>query len=369
MIKMNKLLNLLNDKSNRIEGLDLIRAIAITLVLFYHAWIFLSPFFPNAGMLFFLGFWGVEIFFVLSGFLVGGALIKLYLNNKEFQHDALWGFWKKRWIRTIPIYLFCLILNYIVLKFFIGLTIEFPYKYFFFLQNFTSKHPSFFPEAWSLSIEEWFYIILPLIFFYNKPSKTFNSILYSILLLIGIYTLIRALNTNLKSFDIVVWDASVRKVVINRLDSILYGVLAFVFIYFKEAYIKKHRYWLLIISAIGVMISYLIFHLKINIIYNQVFFISTTSFFFSLSLPFFYFFKFNHQALKNIVLYISLISYSLYLTHYTLIFRLMNTYILADTLSKAIATTTLYVLISIVFSTIIYLLIEKKFIDIKNRIK
>ena len=37
--------------------------------------------------------------------------------------------------------------------------------YFFFSQNIISPHPWFFPEAWSLSIEEWFYVIIPICLF------------------------------------------------------------------------------------------------------------------------------------------------------------------------------------------------------------
>lgn len=366
---MNKFLSiLLPESKNRIEGLDLMRSIAILLVLFYHAWIFLSPFFQKLGMLFFMGFWGVELFFVLSGFLVGGIFIKKYIDHqKDITHSFILSFWKKRWLRTIPIYLFALLLNYIVLSFILKVKIDFPFKYFLFLQNLDSAHPSFFPEAWSLAIEEWFYILLPIFFLYKNVPKNFLGVLYTILLMIAVYTLVRFLNTDINSFDIVEWDKSVRKVVINRLDSILYGVLMFVFIYFKSEYIKANRYKLFVVGLSGVILSYLFFYLKTSTLFNQVFFLSTTSLSFSLLIPFFYYFKFKSKSIKNISLYISITSYSLYLMHYTLIFRIINNFIVVDTLLKAFIITFSYIILSISFSTFIYYFVEKRFIDLKNK--
>lgn len=368
---MSKILNiLLTNKKERIEGLDLMRSIAILMVLFYHAWIFVSPFFQNIGMLFFLGFWGVELFFVLSGFLVGGIFIKKFINHKtEITHSFIVSFWKKRWLRTIPVYLFALLLNYIVLNFILDLKIDFPFKYFLFLQNLGSPHPAFFPEAWSLAVEEWFYILLPIFFLYKNVTKNFSSILYTITLMIIVYTLVRFLNNDLNSFNIVQWDKSIRKVVLNRLDSILYGVLIFVFIYFKYDIIKENRYKLFFIGLSGVIISYLLFYLKISIIYNQVFFLSTSSLSFALLIPFFYFFKFRLTAFKNISLYISIVSYSIYLIHYTLVFRLMNTYLMGDTLLKASLITLAYLIVTIILSTFIYYFVERKFILLKDRLK
>jgi peptidoglycan/LPS O-acetylase OafA/YrhL len=368
---MNKFLSiLLPESKNRIEGLDLMRSIAILLVLFYHAWLFLSPFFQKFGMLFFMGFWGVELFFVLSGFLVGGIFIKKYIHHKDkITHSFIVSFWKKRWVRTIPIYIFALLLNYVVLSYVLNIKLDFPFTYFLFLQNFDSAHPSFFPEAWSLAIEEWFYILLPVFFLYKNVTKNFSGILYTIILMIAVNTLVRFLNTDITSFDIVEWDKNVRKVVINRLDSILYGVLMFVFIYYKSEVIKNNRYKLFWLGIMGVIISYLFFYLKTSVLFNQVFFLSTTSLSFSLLIPFFYFFKFNSSSIKNISLYISTISYSLYLIHYTLIFRIMNNFLVGDTFLNACIITLSYIIISISFSTFIYYFIEKRFIDLKNKMQ
>ena len=87
---------------NRVFGLDFLRAIAISLVLISHISLLLFPTSDN----FFLkiirifGAVGVDLFFVLSGFLIGGILLKhIDLNKTNFKDLLI--FWKWRWFRTV----------------------------------------------------------------------------------------------------------------------------------------------------------------------------------------------------------------------------------------------------------------------------
>ena len=105
-----------------------IRFLAVFLVLMDH-WLVPTIPFP-------LGHLGVVIFFVLSGFLIGGILIKL-LEAQKPNIKLLVNFWSRRWLRTLPAYFTVLILliiyQYTVIP-------EFKFsdfsRYFFFLQNF-----------------------------------------------------------------------------------------------------------------------------------------------------------------------------------------------------------------------------------------
>ncbi|RYY95852.1 MAG: acyltransferase, partial [Chitinophagaceae bacterium] len=85
-------------------GLDLMRAIAILLVLVAHSHFF-WPGSYRAQQWFFgaTAFWGVELFFVLSGFLIGRILLRLF-DKAHVSAASIRVFWIRRWLRTLPNY-------------------------------------------------------------------------------------------------------------------------------------------------------------------------------------------------------------------------------------------------------------------------
>jgi len=152
--------------TKRNYGLDVIRSFAILMVVASHCTYFLVNDSKNPIILILriLGAVGVDLFFLLSGFLIGGILLKLMENNQT-QFSDLIIFWKRRWFRTLPNYFLILILN-IIIVLILGEYLPKDIKLFFpFLQNFSSAHPDFFTEAWSLSIDEYGYLILTIIFY------------------------------------------------------------------------------------------------------------------------------------------------------------------------------------------------------------
>ena len=70
-----------------------------------------------------LGPIGVELFFVLSGFLIGGILIKIF-DNTEFTFADVRRFWIRRWFRTLPNYWLILSINIIIFVFINGNKLE-----------------------------------------------------------------------------------------------------------------------------------------------------------------------------------------------------------------------------------------------------
>ena len=346
---------------NRIEGLDLLRSIAIVFVVFYHAWAFLSPYFANVGQLFFLGFWGVEFFFVLSGFLVGGIFIRTYKASEVLNVSVLLDFWKRRWKRTIPIYIVVLLTSYLYLNFVYRINIDFPFRYFFFSQNLWYLHPRFFPEAWSLAVEEWFYILLPLIFlsfgllFKKKSDRSIISILVLSILLLSSIRLVWVG----EAFDLVYWDNYLRKIVLCRLDAILYGVLMYQLFEVYKKLFEKYRYVMFMIGVLGVVCSYYFFHQKTFNNYNHVFFLSSTSVSISLCLPFFYFFKFRLEFFKILITLIAVSSYSMYLIHYTLLFRFLNTSLVTKDLIHAFGVFIFYLMLVLFVSLMVYRFVER----------
>src|SRR5687768_5833236 len=90
--------------NNRIFGLDLLRSFAMISVLIAHAGLY--KFYGLRH-----GIVAVELFFVMSGFLIGEMLIR------DFRHGFSFGdlrtFWIKRWFRTLPVFYAVLIIKFV----------------------------------------------------------------------------------------------------------------------------------------------------------------------------------------------------------------------------------------------------------------
>ena len=103
---------------------------------------------------------GVDLFFVLSGFLIG----RIYLRSQLDAHGqpgsfTLWGFWSARWFRTLPPYLTALALFALLQLVFHKEAVHL--RYVLFLQNYLGMDG--FVPSWSLCVEEHFYLLLPMI--------------------------------------------------------------------------------------------------------------------------------------------------------------------------------------------------------------
>ena len=199
---------------SRNYGLDLVRAIAISFVLLGH---YIQSFSPIASI-------GVEIFFVLSGLLIGGILIKIIDKHQTFNFSIALDFLKRRWFRTVPNYLLFLLINYLYFYFFIGKQHlpENILKYFFFLQNFAWQRDLFFGESWSLCVEEWFYLLVPFAtLLYFKVKKNHKDAVQSFFIIILLFLVAPFLLRLFIKPD----QYESNMIVIFRLDSIMYGVL------------------------------------------------------------------------------------------------------------------------------------------------
>lgn len=319
--------------NNRIFGLDILRAFAIMTVVVGHGTHLQPltlPVWVNKLIKYLFGYDGVSIFFVLSGFLIGGILIKV-LEKKEFEKKDLLNFWIRRWLRTVPPYFLILtiilILNIIFTEGF-KLSLKFPLNYFTFTQNLFYNHPYFFSEAWSLSIEEFFYLLIPpiIITFILLKQSVKKAILNTALSIIVLVTLFRIYRyfkitpAELSSFTTEDWDLIFRKRVITRLDSLMYGVLgAFLKYYYNSSWIKFKKIYFIIGLLLLLGSSYLI-KFPVDSVYFCVFYFSINSFSTLLLLPFLSEFNYNKKGFfLQIITKISLISYSMYLINLTLV--------------------------------------------------
>lgn len=141
-------------------GLDHLRAFAIAFVFLYHYRIFKHPdWIDTIGG---FGWTGVDLFFVLSGYLISSQLFAQINRNETISFRE---FFLKRFFRIIPAYLIVLAL-YVFLPVFREREAMAPlWKYLTFTQNIGLhlKDRGTFSHAWSLCIEEQFYFVLPLL--------------------------------------------------------------------------------------------------------------------------------------------------------------------------------------------------------------
>lgn len=350
--------------SKRIFGLDLIRSCAILFVLISHSRFFLLKFYPKLDLLSLFGYFGVEIFFVLSGFLIGKILLRLI--SRGWNIIDLIKFWFARWIRTLPNY-YLFLIGYILLYLKLFSLHCFDIKYFFFVQNFFSPHPPFFPEAWALSVEEWFYIIFPLLLFifsFFKKNDCKQVYIIIALVLIIFCEILKFFHVYLTNPN---WDEGVRKVVIFRLDATIIGSLM--------AYIDYHfpRLPKRTITCLGFL--GLCFCLFFYIQYNrdQSLFMKTFYFFItdiSLAFILLFFSQLNSFSSKitNLVTFISRISYCLYLVNLSLVYILLKNYLYAASLKAAFFNLFLYWVLTFCLAICIYHFYERPIMEYRYKI-
>ncbi|WP_339887754.1 acyltransferase [uncultured Flavobacterium sp.] len=307
--------------NNRKFGLDILRALAILFVIIEHGSVLL-PKKLMAVSEFFI-FDGVSIFFVLSGFLIGGIIIKMFEDNDRMNFKLMSNFWARRWYRTLPnYYLILAILTFLNYFFIADFKLWKVKRYIFFSQNLIHSHPSFFGEAWSLSVEEWFYLIIPVLIalflwlFRIKPSKAVVLVAVLTIFSVTAFRYYRHLNIDVSSLKI--WDLFFRKQVFTRLDSLMYGVIgAYLHYYAFDKWIKFKN--LLLVVGILMFLFSKFYYPNINGVYFKVFYFSIISLATLFTLPFLSVLKIKAGIFYKPISYLSLISYSMYLLNLNVI--------------------------------------------------
>lgn len=230
-------------------GLDVARCAAILLVLVDHFGIYVfRPAQPYQRLFFPLGFLGVELFFVLSGFLIGQILFEMIVRAGRVTPRLVVDFWVRRWLRTLP--------NYFL---FLGLHALSPQAqlsvaYLFFCQNLTSPMRGSFPISWSLAVEEWFYLLLPLLAL--PASRLTRRPIASILLAAALLFFVSAAARMLLGPGRM-WENGVRTVVMLRLDSLMFGVVLAAFRLFRPPWFGAlGKSWLAALNAVSLLALY-----------------------------------------------------------------------------------------------------------------
>jgi peptidoglycan/LPS O-acetylase OafA/YrhL len=141
----------------KIDGLNTLRAAAIVLVFMFHYSVFVSHA-PTFGWGSTIGWVGVDLFFVLSGYLIANQIFAGIVRGERL---SLRAFYARRFLRTLPNYYVVLALFCLFPTVMGGGPLPPLWKFLTFTQNYLLKPGTGFSHAWSLCVEEQFYLLLP----------------------------------------------------------------------------------------------------------------------------------------------------------------------------------------------------------------
>jgi peptidoglycan/LPS O-acetylase OafA/YrhL len=209
-------------KHPRLNSLDLLRGLAAFAVMIPHFLMYSSA--GDGGLTAeIISACAVEVFFVLSGFVLGPQVL-LCMERGDLRTYKI--FLIRRWMRTVPPYLIALVCVAIVFRQFGSADF---FKYGLYVGNLFDQHLNndFFPVAWSLAVEEWYYVVFPLALIITAPflrRTGKQAIIVGIGFVVAI-ALIRLLFASDEG-----WGEHTRRIVIFRIDSIAYGFLLYLWV-------------------------------------------------------------------------------------------------------------------------------------------
>ena len=320
--------------SNRNIGLDYLRSLAIVIVIANHG---LLGFFIDTSQIKFEGVTAalsastvisIEWLFVLSGFLIGAMMIRSFEKNSHWWACAR-DFWLRRWFRTFPNYYLFVLVNFLLVTYGIAKG-EFDFKYLIFSQNLAWPEPTphFFGESWSLALDEWFYLVMPIMvgaIGLLTPNKK-AAFLWAACLLIILPTMGRILHST--PTDFFQWDAEIRRTTIYHLDATGWGVLAAAVNKWFPSWWKKDAgqkavYGVLSMGAGLFFVVGLLQPTWMNPVlyaFGNAFSITLLAGGTFLVVPWLTSWRARKYVLSWVVAKLSLFSYSIYLVHFPLIF-------------------------------------------------
>lgn len=162
-----------------------------------------------------LGWSGVDLFFVLSGFLITGILVdqRKHLNN---QPGRFFGyFYARRALRIFPLYYASLLIVFLLAQIATGNAPDLRNLaiHGFYLQNIMDGYPMALSHFWSLAVEEHFYLILPMVVYWTPPKHLGRVLLTGVILAICARIMLEESSLNVYRFSL------------TRFDSLLMGSL------------------------------------------------------------------------------------------------------------------------------------------------
>jgi peptidoglycan/LPS O-acetylase OafA/YrhL len=238
----------------RIHSLDFLRGLAVLLVLFRHL-----PNQETSSVVSFIktiGWTGVDLFFVLSGFLIAGLLFKDYDRHGKLN---LKRFWLRRGLKIWPSYFLTYGLAMLATVIWTGdwnlLLSRWPN--YIFVQNY-ADHAKRWTHSWSIAIEEHFYLLLPLVLLLLFRKKLTE--LPKVAFLVCVTVLL--LRVMLWFFKGPTWPNFYYPSHL-RFDSLCFGVLiSYVYHYQRELFVRIGKWWPAFLAAAPLIVLAYVFPLE-----------------------------------------------------------------------------------------------------------
>lgn len=170
------------------KPIDGIRAIAVLWVIIFHSWLFQyndfievsDAIFDNPFLIWISkGDLGVDLFFVISGFLIGTILFKEFKKTNSLNFK---NFYTRRILRLMPVYVFAMIMGIYFLE---GDTWKSAWSNLLYINNYVRG--SYMGWTWSLAIEEQFYIVIPFLIAFVLPIFKNKAVPFTILAALTVF--------------------------------------------------------------------------------------------------------------------------------------------------------------------------------------
>lgn len=355
--------------SKRNFGLDLLRAVAIFFVVHGHGVHLLASsrlsFLQSVSLPH-----GVDIFFILSGYLIGYSFLSYANKNNGVDLRKTLLFYGRTALRILPNYYFILVVYYLLVQGGIihGNTHEFSIWYFItFTQNLFTPFYNFYWESWSLPVQWWFYILFPLsLTVFTKRFNAKRATLFICFFFIA-FTLMYRYSISDHLTDRFWRDVWLRKTVASRCDNIYIGVLAAWVRTYMPDFWQRHSVKSFVVG-IFLMVASILIPRPFGSIYSNVFALTIPPVAIALWLPLLTRIKSFKTIIGSIVARIGILSYAMFLTN-LMVCQIIDVNF-ADFFSRLGAWGYLiYWAIVLCVSYILFMAIENPFIIIRSRLQ